>query len=352
MGTVEIDGRRVGSDQPCLLIAEVGVNHNGDAATALAMIDAIADAGAECVKFQTFRAEEFVNSSSETYTYQSQGVEVTESMLTMFQRLELAHDEFRVLFDRARARGLIALSTPTDTDAVDLLVELGAPAFKIGSDDLVHTPLLEYVASKGKPVIISAGMARAEEVESAIATIRAAGNDDIVLLHCVSEYPTPPHHANLRKIPALAERFGVPTGFSDHTMGVTAALVAVALGACVIEKHVTLDRNLPGPDHHFSADPPELRELVERIREVEAGLGSAALVPTADEDDMALLSRRSIVAKADLAAGHVLRPGDLAYRRPGTGLVPAAADRIIGSRLRRALPAGSLILEGDLLPAT
>ena len=341
----------MGPGHPCLLIAEVGVNHNGDTATALAMIDAIADAGIESVKFQTFRADEFVNSPDETYTYQSQGSEVTESMLEMFQRLELAHKEFGPLFDRARAHRLLALSTPTDAEAVELLERLDVPAFKIGSDDLVYTPLLRFVASKGRPVIISGGMASEHEIGTAIDTIRSAGNDQIILLHCVSEYPTPPSDANLRKIPALATRFDVPVGFSDHTMGTTAALAAVALGACVIEKHMTLDRSMPGPDHHFSADPPELLELVRCVREVEANLGSADLVPTDAERDVAALCRRSIVAAVDLEEGHVVRSDDLAYRRPGVGLLPTEADRVIGSTVRRRVAAGGLILADDLEPS-
>jgi len=343
METVDLSGRRVGLGEPCLLIAEIGVNHNGDPATALSMVDAIADAGVECVKFQTFRAAEFVNSTNETYTYESQGVTVTESMLEMFKRLELAHEAFSPLFARARARGLLPLSTPTDRDAVDLLDELDVPAFKIGSDDLVYTALLRYVARKGRPMVISAGMANEYEIEKAIDTINAEGNDQIILLHCVSEYPTPPTDANLRKIPALAERFGVPVGFSDHMLGITAALAAVALGACVIEKHMTLDRSMPGPDHHFSADPPELRELVARVHEVESCLGSADLVPTRAERDLAELCRRSIVAATDLEEGHVIDGSDLAYRRPGTGLLPTEADRLIGSTVRRSLRAGGLI---------
>ncbi len=257
MTHIEIEGRRIGPGEPAFIIVEVGVNHNGDPELARRMVDAIAESGADCVKFQTFCAEEFCNSPDETYTYKSQGKEVTESMLAMFQRLEFKREEFAGLFEHARKRGLIPLSTPTDRGAVDLLDGLGAQAFKVGSDDLVYSPFLEYVAAKGKPVIISTGMADAADVDRAVAAIQGAGNDRIVILHCVSLYPTPEDKVNLRKIETLRGLHPEAViGFSDHSQGATACLGAVALGACVLEKHFTLDKNLPGPDHWFSADPP------------------------------------------------------------------------------------------------
>jgi N-acetylneuraminate synthase/N,N'-diacetyllegionaminate synthase len=272
--TIRIGDRPVGRGHPALIIAEVGVNHNGDLDTALKMVDAVAQAGADCVKFQTFSAEEFINDSNETYEYVSQGKVVRESMLEMFRRLELKREAFAALFKRARERGLIPLSTPTDRQAVDLLGELGAPAYKVGSDDLVYTQFLDYVARKGKPMIISTGMATAKDVERAVETIRQAGNDQHVILHCVSLYPTPENEVNLRKVETLREQYGNLVGFSDHSWGITAALGAVALGACVIEKHFTLDRNMSGPDHRFSADPAELKSLVSEIRRLESNLGT------------------------------------------------------------------------------
>lgn len=345
---VTIDGRRVGDGAPAFIVAEVGVNHNGDTDTALAMVDAIADAGADCVKFQTFSAEEFVSNPDDTYEYISQGKVVKESMLEMFRRLELKREEFRRLFDHARRRGLIAMSTPTDRDAVDLLEEIGVGAYKVGSDDLVYSPFLDYVASKGKPVIISAGMATAKDVERAVSTIRATGNDQVIVLHCVSEYPTPPGNVNLRKIGALRELVQGPVGFSDHSQGIVAAMGAVALGACFIEKHFTLDRNMPGPDHRFSADPDELTRLVAGIRELEMTLGHDDLVPTEAEIEMAKLARRSIVAAADLPEGHVLGEKDLAFQRPGTGLYPYHMDIVLGRRLGKSHTKGQQILLANL----
>ncbi len=348
MDRINIEGREVGEGRPCFIIAEVGVNHNGDSELAMKMIEAVAQAGADCVKFQTFRAQEFVNDAEETYTYKSQGREVTESMLEMFQRLELKPEVFARLFEYARELGLVPLSTPTDREAVDLLDELGTGAFKIGSDDLFYTPFLEYVAAKGKPVILSTGMAELEDVERAVAAVRGAGNDRIALLHCVSLYPTPDDQVNLHRIAALRERFGLAVGFSDHSSGITAALGAVALGGCMVEKHFTLDRNLPGPDHWFSADPAELRELVSALRRVEAHLGAGDVALGEGEQDMASLAHRSIVASADLPAGHCIGEGDLAFRRPGTGLMPYEMDKVIGRRTRGAVAAGTLLDFGML----
>lgn len=348
MDKISIENREIGEGQPCFVIAEVGVNHNGDPELAMKMVEAAAHAGADCVKFQTFRAQEFVNDAKETYTYTSQGREVTESMLEMFQRLELKSEAFVRLFERTRELGLVPLSTPTDREAVDFLDDLGAEAFKIGSDDLVYTPFLEYVAAKGKPVIFSTGMAEMEDVERALATVRRAGNDRIVLLHCVSLYPTPDDQVNLRRISALRERFNLPVGFSDHSSGITAALGAVALGCCMVEKHFTLDRNLPGPDHWFSADPAELKELVSALRRVEAHLGAGNVALSESEEEMASLAHRSIVAAIDLPAGHCIGESDLAFRRPGTGLMPYEMDKVIGRRTRGAMVAGTL-LDFDML---
>lgn len=345
MSTAEvfIDRRAVGPAHPCFVIAETGVNHNGDPGTALAMIDAAAEAGVDCVKFQTFSAEEFVNSPGEVYEYELQGKIIRESMLGMFQRLELERQEFPRLFEYARRKGLIPLSTPTDRAAADLLDELGTGAFKIGSDDLVYTPFIRHVAQKGKPVIISTGMSAESDVARAVDTILEMGNRQIVILHCVSLYPTPEEAVNLRRLPALASEYTFPIGFSDHSWGITAALGAVALGACVVEKHFTLDRNMAGPDHRFSADPPELTALVREIRRLEANLGTGQPSLTTAETEMAELCHRSIVLDRDLPAGAVIKEADLAYRRPGNGLLPYQDHLVVGRRLRTAQPAGTQI---------
>lgn len=340
---IKIEGRVIGDGHPCFVIAEVGVNHNGDMDTALAMVDAIADAGADCVKFQTFSAEEFVNNPDEIYEYVSQGKVVRESQLAMFKRLELERLEFSRLFERARERSLIPLSTPTDHSAVDLLDDLGAAAFKIGSDDLVYTPFLEYVGSKGKPVIISTGMADAEDIDRAIDAINRSGNNRICILHCVSLYPTPDTSINLKRITALKERYNHPVGFSDHSDGINGVLGAVALGACVIEKHFTLDRNMAGPDHRFSSDPAELADIVTGVHGMEKALGETAIVLADGEMEMREIARRSIVAARDLPAGHIITTDDLAFQRPGTGLMPYEAEQLLGCQIQIAIAAKTQI---------
>ena len=343
MTCIKIGSRTVGDGAPCFIMMELGINHNGDPELAHNMIDAVADAGADCVKFQTFHAEEFMNGPDQPFEYISQGEMVSESMLTMFKRCELADSEFSKLFDHARQRGLTPLSTPTDHDAVDLLHALGAEAFKIGSDDLVYTPFLQHVASKGKPVIISTGMAHAEDVDRAVAVIRETGNQDIIILHCVSLYPTPGPAMNLRKITAYTDRYGVPVGFSDHSDGYTAALGAVALGACAVEKHFTLSRDLPGPDHRFSADPEEMTAMVREIRRLEENMGSPDLVPAKGEDGMAEMAHRSIVLTRAVNAGEIIDEGMLAYRRPGTGLMPYETPKVIGRRAIVAIAADTVL---------
>lgn len=333
----------------CRVIAEIGINHNGDPDTAHKMVDAIADAGCDCAKFQTFSAAEFCNDPNEMYEYISQGKVVRESMLTMFQRLELKREEFAKLFEHARHRGMVPLSTPTDRAAVDLLDELGVDVFKVGSDDLVYTPFLDYVARKGKPIIISTGMAEIGDVDRAVRTIETAGNKDIAILHCISLYPTPEDGVHLRRIPALQAMFPDKTiGFSDHSWGITAALGAVALGAAIIEKHFTLANDMPGPDHRFSADPQQLSNLVREVRKLESALGSPRFTLSHAEQEMAALCHRSIYAAHALSAGHVLSEADFVFQRPGTGLMPYHTRALIGRKLRRDLPQGAA-LQFDLL---
>lgn len=346
---IKVDDKPIGPGLACFVIAEVGVNHNGDANIAHKMIDSIADAGADCVKFQTFSATEFVNGDNEIYEYISQGKTVRESQLAMFTRLELKRDVFAQLFEHARKRGLIPLSTPADKEACDLLESLNVGGYKIGSDDLIYSPFLKYVATKNKPIIISSGMADEEEIQRALDTIQSEGNDQVCILHCVSLYPTPNEEVNLMKIPAMHKRFNCPVGFSDHSDGITAALGAVALGACVVEKHFTLDKNMAGPDHRFSANPEELSQMVIEIRRMESNLGSPDIMPTAGEMEMREIARRSIIVIRDLPIGHVITFDDLAFQRPGTGLMPYEAEKIIGRKIKIEIKAKNLITLNHLL---
>jgi N,N'-diacetyllegionaminate synthase len=350
MNDISIGGRLIGEGHPCFIIAEAGINHNGDVATALELIDAAADAGVDCIKFQTFTAETFCSGKDDQFEYISQGKVVRESMLDLFKRHELSADDFDRLFAHAEKRGVIPLSTPCDQASVDLLDALDVAAYKVGSDDLVYHELVSYIAGKGKPVIFSTGMGNQSEIDQTLKVIRAAGNDDAIMLHCVSVYPTPPDQVNLQKISALRSRFDAQVGYSDHSEGTEALVGARALGAVVLEKHFTLDRGMSGPDHWFSSDPDELSLLVDRVRHMEALLGVEALEPTEGEIEMRQLARRSIVAARDLSQDHVIERADLAFRRPGTGLLPADADLLIGRKLSGAVREGAQLSLDALHP--
>lgn len=340
---VDIGGRLVGPGQPCFLVAEAGVNHNGSVELARRLVDAAADAGADAVKFQTFVASRLVTAEAPKAEYQRQGTEPGESQYEMLRRLELSADAHRVLSGHAAARGILFLSTPFDGESADLLEELGVPAFKIASGELTNVPFLAHVARKGRPMIMSTGMASLEEVDAAVRVIREAGNPALVLLHCVSNYPADPADANLRALATMAGAFSVPVGYSDHTLGTQVALAAVALGACVVEKHLTLDRTLPGPDHRSSLEPAEFGALVSGVRVVERALGDGCKRPAASEAAIAAVARRSLVAAVDIPEGAILTGARIAVRRPGTGLPPGMLAQVVGRRAKRDIPVGTLL---------
>jgi N-acetylneuraminate synthase/N,N'-diacetyllegionaminate synthase len=336
--SIRIGSREVGDTHPVFIVAEIGINHNGSVEQAKRLISAAQEAGVDAVKFQVFRADEFVGDPGLTYTYRSQGREITEPMLEMFQRYEFDSDEWREIFRFSRDAGVGFFATPQNPSDLDFILSItDMPAIKVGSDDLTNLELLDSYARRGKPLIISAGMAYLSEIDEAVNTIRAAGNPDLVVLHCISSYPAGTEEINLRKIPAIRRIFNVPVGFSDHTLGSRAALGAVALGACMIEKHITLDRDLPGPDHWFSADPEEIRELVAGIRFMEEALGSSLLEPTEKERGMRELARRSIVASRDIDEGETIGRDMLALRRPGTGLAPKFLAEVLHRRAARPI---------------
>jgi N-acetylneuraminate synthase len=309
---------------------------------ALRLVDAAAQAGADVVKFQTFSAEEVVSPVALKADYQVQTTGGFESQLEMVKKLELPTDAFSQIERHCRQRGIVFMSTPFDQGSVDLLKDLGVVAFKIGSGELTNLPFLSYVAAKGKPLILSTGMSNLHEVAAAVETVKAAGDPELVLLHCVSNYPAAPSSVNLHVMKTLEDEFSVPVGYSDHTEGITIPLAAVALGACIIEKHFTLDRSLPGPDHRASLEPGELKTMVHGIREVQSALGDGRKLPAAEEMNTAAVARRSLVAARDLQAGTVLTQDMIAIRRPGIGLPPAALPQVIGRRLLQDLSAGSL----------
>jgi len=347
MQNIQIGNKLIGPGQPVFVIAEAGVNHNGDLKLARVLIDVAVEAGADAVKFQTFRADRLATPDAPKAEYQLQTTGNAESQFEMLQRLELSADAHRELQAYCHERGIIFLSTPFDEEAVELLDDLGVPAFKISSGDLTNSPLLEQVAGKGRPVILSTGMSELSELIEAVSVLNTAGCENPVLLHCVSNYPADPVEINLRAMQTMRSAFDVPVGFSDHTEGIDVAVAAVALGACVIEKHFTLDRTLPGPDHRASLEPAELRELVRSIRRVETALGNGRKVPTASELETATVARRSLVAARDIPAGVTLERDMVVMRRPGTGMSPAMLNTLIGRRTVRQIAAGT-ILEEDM----
>jgi len=340
---IRIAGRVIGEGQPCFIIAEAGVNHNGSVEEAMRLVAIAAAAGADAVKFQTFRAERLATKNAPKADYQLSTTNREESQFEMLKRLELSEDDHRRLIAHCREREIIFLSTPFDELSADLLEDLDVTAYKIGSGDITNLPLLNHVARKGKPMIVSTGMATLEEVRTAVETIHAAGNNELVLLHCVSSYPTRAEDANLRAMDTLRRTFRVVVGFSDHTLGIEIPLAAVAMGACVIEKHFTSDRSLPGPDQVTSLEPEELRAMVQGIRKVEAALGQGKKAPAASEANTREVARKSLVAAQDIRAGMAITGEMIAIRRPGSGLPPSMRTNIIGRTARVDIPAGSLI---------
>lgn len=348
MEPVRIGARLVGSGQPVFIVAEAGVNHNGNLDMAHSLVDAAAQAGADAVKFQTFKAERMVTPGAPKAEYQKQTTEAAESHYEMLQRLELSQEAHGDLMAYCQEKGILFMSTPFDEESVDLLDSLGVPAFKVGSGEITNWPFLEYVARKGKPIILSTGMSYLSEVDEAVRVIRRTGCDQLILLHCVSSYPADPVDVNLRAMQTMATAFQAPVGYSDHTLGIEIALAAVALGACVIEKHFTLNRNLPGPDHRASLEPGELQGLVAGIRTVEKALGYGEKAPALSEADNRLIVRRSLTAALDIPAGTMLAKQLVLARRPGAGLSPAFLPLILGRKLRRDLVANEFIRWEDL----
>lgn len=340
---VQLAGREIGPDRPCFIIAEAGVNHNGDPELARRLIDVAVEAGADAVKFQTFKAERLMTPSAPKAAYQKASTGPTGSQLDVIRKLELSGEVFRSLRDYCVKKGILFLSTPFDEESADFLDELGVPVFKIPSGEITNPSFLAHVARKGKPIILSTGMADEVEVARAVEAIRATGHTQLILLQCTSAYPADPGDANLRAMLTLGQSFGVAVGYSDHTLGVETALAAVALGACVVEKHFTLDRNLPGPDHQASAEPAELAALVRGIRCVEKALGDGRKAPAAAEADTAAVARKSLVAAVDIPAGTVLTEAMITAKRPGTGIPPAEAGRVVGREAVRDIHKGEII---------
>jgi N-acetylneuraminate synthase/N,N'-diacetyllegionaminate synthase len=338
-----VQHRPVGGSAPVFIVAEAGVNHNGDPALATRLVDAAADAGADAVKFQTFSARALVSPQAPKAAYQRETTGSAESQLDMLARLELSLEQHAALQAHAAGRGLLFFSTPFDEASADLLQSLGVLLFKLPSGEITNLALLRHVAAKGRPIILSTGMSTLDEVTEAVAAIREAGDPPLALLHCLSAYPAPVSEMNLRAMDTLRARFGCPVGLSDHTLGIEIAVAAVARGAAIVEKHLTLDRNLPGPDHRASLDPRDFTAMVRAIRSVEAALGDGIKRPMPSETDTRAVARKSLVAARAIRAGQTLTADLIAIRRPGTGIPPGDLARVLGRRVRRGLAAGEVI---------
>jgi N,N'-diacetyllegionaminate synthase len=341
---VSVGGRPIREGWPCFVIAEAGVNHDGDPERAHVLVDAAADAGADAVKFQAYRTHELVADGAAPAPYQRRtGAETQRDLL---RGLELSSETLAALAHHARERGIVFLASVFDEQSLDALERIGVDAYKIASPEVANPLLLEAVGARGRPVLLSTGTANLDEVEGAVATLRRVGLRQLVLLQCTSAYPASADQSNLRAMATMRDAFGLPIGFSDHTLGDAVALAAVALGACVLEKHFTLDRALPGPDHAASLTPQELEQLIVRVRTVEAALGDGIKRPSAAEAENASSVRRSLAAATDLAAGTTLERRMLKALRPGTGIPAARIDEVVGRRLRRAV-AGDQLLDPD-----
>jgi pseudaminic acid synthase len=337
MDVVRIGDREVGGGAPVYIIAEAGSNHDRNLDQAKRLIDVAAEAGADAVKFQTFAADRIVAETTTRAKYLDGLLPPGKTMSELFRELELPREWHPELFEHATAAGLDFLSTPFDFEAIDLLDDLGVKAFKVASYELWHLPLIREIASRGKPIICSTGMADLADVQDAVDTVAATGNEDLILLHCVVNYPPPFSDLNLRAIETLRTAFHVPVGYSDHSSGITAPIVATALGAAVIEKHYTLSRDLPGPDHRFAIEPGELTAMVRAIRDAHDALGSGIKRMAPAEEDLYVTARRSLFAAREIAAGAVLTEDDVAILRPGTGIEVRDLPKVVGRTARRSI---------------
>lgn len=347
-GCFRVGDRVIGTGAPAFIIAEAGVNHNGDPALARRLVVEAAAAGADAVKFQTFRAADLVTRDAPKAAYQLETTGGDGGQREMLARLELAPAAHVTLRDESASRGIVFFSSPFDEVSADVLEALGVAVFKIPSGEITNLGLLRHVARKGRPMILSTGMSTLEEIAAAVGAIRGAGDPPLALLQCVSAYPAPAEETNLRVMDTLRDRFGCPVGLSDHTTGIEIAIAAVARGAAIVEKHFTVDKALPGPDHRASLDPAEFVALVRSVRRVEAALGDGDKRPMPSETDTRRVARKSLVAARPIGRGEQITRDMVAVKRPGTGISPADLERALGRTASRALAADEVIDWGAL----
>lgn len=343
---VRIGDRQIGNGAPCFIIAEAGVNHNGDVALAERLIDAAADAKADAVKFQTFTPARLVSSSADKAAYQRETTG-SGSQRDMLEQLALPRTAWARLKQHAARRGMLFFSTPFDEASADLLLEVGVRALKIGSGEITNHLLLTHVAKARVPLLLSTGMATMDEVKASVEVARAHGAP-VALFHCVSSYPAEPKDCNLRAMDTMRQALGCPVGFSDHTLGDSVAIAAVAMGAELFEKHLTLDRTMPGPDHRASLEPGAFAALVAAIRDVEAARGDGDKRPMPAEEDVRRVARRSLFWARGVRAGALIERADLEALRPAGGMSPARYLDVLGKRAARDVAAGALVQPGDV----
>jgi len=330
------------------IIGEAGVNHNGDINLAKKLIDIAIEAKVDAVKFQTFKTEKIIGKFAKKADYQNENTKTNESQYDMVKKLELSFDEFKELKKYCDERNIMFISTPDDTDSVDLLANMKIPYIKIGSTEVTNLEYLKYIAKKNIPIILSTGMSTLGEVEKALNAIYSTGNKNIKLLHATTDYPTREEDVNLNAMITMREAFKVDVGYSDHTLGNEAAIAAVAMGATVIEKHFTIDKNMDGPDHKASMEPGELKDFVKAIRKTEKILGDGIKGPTDREKKIIKDVRRSIVAGRNLKKGTILTIDMLEFKRPGTGLYPEFVDFVVGKEIKRDIQEDAVIKLEDL----
>ncbi len=350
---IVIGGKTIGHGEPVFIIAEAGVNNNGDLELAKKLVDVAVEAGADAVKFQTFTAELLVTGTAEQAEYQTRNIGKTESQFDMLKRLELKSEYHQILIDYCKQKGIIFLSTPFAEANADFLETLNIAAYKIPSGEINNIPYLRHIAKKGKPMIVSTGMADLPETICAVKEIKAMGNHDIIVLHSTSNYPPSFGSLNLNVITTLRkelEPYDVTVGYSDNgSTGIVADIVATALGSTVIEKHYTLDKNMEGPDHKASLDPAELKAMVAAIRDAEVMLGSFEKQCTPEEISIKTIARKSIISKNSIAAGSEIKLEDLIMKRPGYGIPPTEIDSVVGKKAVHDIPADTLIKTEDLV---
>lgn len=343
-----VAGRAIGAGRPCYVIAEAGVNHNGDIDLAMELVRVAARSGADAVKFQTFSVDRLVTEDARKAQYQATQTGTGESQAEMLRRLEFTAPMHYAVLEECARLGLTFFSTPFDERSADFLESLGVPVFKIPSGEVTNLPYLAHIAAKRRPMILSTGMCTLGEVAEAVDTIQKAGPAPLAILHCLTAYPAPPDQANLRAMDTLRQAFGCPTGFSDHTAGLTIPIAAIAAGAELIEKHFTLDRTLSGPDHAASLEPGELEQMVTEIRTVERAMGDGIKRRQPVEMEIAEVARKSLTTLEAIPAGDVVDLSALIARRPGIGISPADIGWVVGRRARIDLPAGHTLVPGDL----